>query len=83
MPRVHENGGFKVYIYLPPREHGPAHVHVLYADGEVVVRIGTGSALEPHRVFGPIRDVDVVRAVRIVEEVEEALLGAWRKHHGE
>ena len=24
MPHVHEIGGFKVYIYLPPSEHGPA-----------------------------------------------------------
>jgi hypothetical protein len=82
MPRVHEAGGFRVYIYLPPREHGPAHVHVLKAGSEVVVHIGTGAALEPHRVFGPIKDTDVIRAIRIVEAIEEYLLEEWRRYHG-
>jgi len=82
MPRVHDADGFKVYIYLPPSEHGPAHVHVLKAGGEVVVRIGTGTALEPCRIFGPMKDADVVRAVRIVEAIEEYLLVEWRRHHG-
>lgn len=83
MPRVHEVDGFKVYIYLPPGEHGPAHVHVLKAGGEVVVQIGTGVALEPYRVFGPMRDADALRAVRIVEAVEDYLLEEWRRHHGD
>ena len=81
MPRVHEVDGFRVYIYLPPREHGPAHVHVLKAGSEVVVQIGTGEALRPYRVFGPIRASEVVRAVRIVEAVEDYLLKEWRRHH--
>jgi hypothetical protein len=83
MPRVHETDGFKVYVYLPPSEHGPAHVHVLKAGGEVVVQIGTGAPLEPYRVFGTIKDAEVVRAVRIVEAVEEYLLDEWRRHHGD
>lgn len=81
MPKVHEARGFRVYIRHPPREHGPAHVHVQHASGEVVVHIGTGAALEPFRVFGAIRDADVVRAVRIVEAIEEFLLTEWRKYH--
>jgi hypothetical protein len=82
MPRVHEVGGFKVYIYLPPAEHGPPHVHVIKAGSEVVIHIGTGSALMPHRVFGPISDREVVRAVRLVESIENELLKKWRTHHG-
>jgi hypothetical protein len=81
MPRVYQAGGFKVYIYLPPSEHGPPHVHVLRGGGQVVVHIGTGTALEPFRVFGRMKDADVVRAVRIVEAVEELLLEEWRKYH--
>jgi len=81
MPRVHEAGGFKVYIYLPPGEHGPPHVHVIKAGSEVVIHIGTGKALEPHRVYGPISDRQVVRAVRLVEALEQELLERWRMHH--
>jgi Domain of unknown function (DUF4160) len=83
VPRIHEADGFKIYIYLPPSEHGPAHVHVLKAGGEVVVHIGTGVELVPHRVFGTIKDSDVVRAVRMVEAIEDSLLDQWRKHHGD
>jgi hypothetical protein len=35
MPTVLVQGGFKVRILLPPREHGPAHVHVHKAGGLV------------------------------------------------
>jgi hypothetical protein len=82
MPRVHETRGFKIYIYLPPTEHGPPHVHVLKAGGEVLIEIGTGAPLEPYRVFGSISDKDVARAVRIVQEIEQHLIVAWRIHHG-
>lgn len=82
MPRVHEAGGFKVYIYLPPAEHGPPHVHVVKAGSEIVIHIGTGKALQPRRVFGPISDRDVVRAVRLVESLEDELLEKWREYHG-
>lgn len=81
--RVYEVDGFKVYIYLPPREHGPGHVHVLKAGSEVVVQIGTGAPLEPYRVFGAMKGADVVRAVGIAEAVEEHLLEEWRKHRGD
>jgi hypothetical protein len=36
MPKVHDEGGYQVYVYNPPREHGPAHVHVFRAAGEIV-----------------------------------------------
>jgi hypothetical protein len=82
MPRVYEAGGFKVYIYLPPAEHGPPHVHVVKAGSEVVIHIGTGTALVPHRVFGPISDREIVRAVRLVESIEKNLLEQWSTYHG-
>ena len=80
MPQVHQIGGFRIYIYPPPSEHTPAHVHVLKDAGEVVVRIGTGVGLEPYRVFGSIKRTDVIRAIRIVES---QLLEEWRKCHDE
>ncbi len=83
MPKVHEIGGFRIYVYLPPSEHAPAHVRVLKDAGEVVVRIGTGLGLEPYRVFGSIKRADVIRAIRIVESIEAHLLEEWRKYHDE
>ena len=83
MPQVHQIAGFRIYIYLPPGEHTPAHVHVLKDAGEVVIRIGTGLGLEAYRVFGPIKRTDVIRAIRIVESIETQLLEEWRKYHDE
>ena len=51
--------------------------------GQVVVHIGTGAELEPYRVYGAIRGSEIVRAVRIIETIEEYLLDQWRKHHGD
>jgi hypothetical protein len=83
MPQVHQTGGFRIYVYRPPSEHGPPHVHVLKDAGEVVVRIGTGISLEPYRAFGQIKRADVIRAIRIVESLEVHLLEEWRKYHDE
>ena len=41
MVKVHDEGAFRVYIYAPPREHQPPHVHVeCTRGGELVVRLG-------------------------------------------
>lgn len=39
MPTVIQRDGFRVVIFLPPREHGPAHVHVCKAGTEVVITL--------------------------------------------
>lgn len=38
VPTVLRVDGFRVVIYLPPREHDPPHVHVWKGDGEVVIK---------------------------------------------
>lgn len=41
MVKVHDEGAFRVYVYSPPREHEPPHVHVECArGGELLVRLG-------------------------------------------
>jgi len=83
MPTVLRVDGFRAIIFLPPREHGPAHVHVLKANGEIVIELATDD--EPQRV----RDVygmtgrDVIRAFRIVEDHSAMLWTEWRKYHGD
>ena len=82
MPTVLREDGFVVRIYGPPREHPPPHVHVeLGANAVVVIRLGTDHKPPAvWQVFG-MRDRDVVRAFRLVEEHHAAIAHAWRTIH--
>ena len=65
---VHEEGAFRVYVYSPPREHQPPHVHVeCTRGGEVLIQLGdenTAPALwQNHHMSA----VDAREALRIVE----------------
>ena len=82
MPEAHREGGFVFQIYLPPREHGPPHVHVHKDGHHVVIALGG-----PHAPAFPLRASgmsarDVVRAVRIVEANKSKLVAEWERHHG-
>lgn len=83
MPTVLQLRGFAVRIYLPPREHGPAHVHVHRNGGSVVIVLPTATReLSIRRVF-EMRDATVIAACRVVEENADFLLHAWRRYHGD
>ena len=82
MPTVLVQGGFKVRILLPPREHGPAHVHVHKAGGLVVIDLPTEGRGVRIRTVSRMRVPDVIGAVRLVEANGAMLLGEWRRHHG-
>lgn len=73
---------FRVVIFLPPREHGPPHVHVRNAGGEVVIDLAALGRPQTIREVGGMRTNDVVAAFRIVEEQTEYLLRRWREYHG-
>lgn len=83
MPTVLNVGGFQVRILLPPREHGPAHVHVRKAGAVVVIDLPDGDRPLGIRSVRRMRAVDVVAAVRLVEANAEMLLEQWRKYRGE
>ena len=82
MPTVLVRDGFRVRIYLPPREHAPPHVHVIRAGAEIVIALGSADSppevLEVHHM----RTSDVVRAYRIVEAHQPMLLQSWSHYHG-
>ena len=81
MPTVLRRGGFRVQILLPPREHGPAHVHVAGAGGVVTIVLPEGGRpMRVRKVIG-MRDVDVVAAIRLVEENIAFLLVQWHLYH--
>ena len=70
-------------IFLPPREHGPPHVHVVKGGAEVVIRLGqTGGPIKLVKVYG-MKTSDIVRAVRLVEVWNDDLLAMWKATHGE
>ena len=81
-PTVLSERGFAVRIYLQPREHGPAHVHVVKGDGEIIIRLGDDpSGIEIREVFR-MREAEVRVALRIVSEHHAELVDAWRRYHG-
>jgi len=82
VPTVLRDGGFHVRILLPPREHGPPHVHVRKARAVVVIDLPhEGKAIGIRRIRR-MRDTDVMTAFRLVEANVELLLEQWRKYHG-
>lgn len=83
MPTILNVGGFQVRIRLPPREHGPPHVHVRKAGAVVVIDLPDGDRPLGIRTVRRMRAVDVVAAVRLVDANAEMLLEQWRKYHGE
>ena len=82
MPTVLRHDGFRIVIFLPPREHHPPHVHVQNADGEVVVELATQDSPQRIRQVAGMRDRDVLRAFWLVEARTEYLHVCWRRYHG-
>jgi len=83
LPTVIRSAGFAVRILLPPREHGPPHVHVVKAGASVVIGLGTAEGpVKLVKVHG-MKDRDVVRAVRLVTIWKAHLLATWKTIHGE
>jgi hypothetical protein len=69
-------------MYLPPREHGPAYVHVWKDGTEVVIDLATAGRPQKIRAIFRMRTADTQTAFWIVEEHTEHLLTCWRKCHG-
>lgn len=66
-------------VYLPPAEHGPAHVHVMNADGKAKIEL---APIRLVKVWRRMTDADVRAAISIVERNVDFLLNEWRKIHG-
>ena len=80
MPTVLDANGFQVRV--PPREHGPPHVHVHKGGAEVVITLPDGEFPLAIRTIHGMKTADVVAAFRLVEAHLEPLRAAWRPHHG-
>ena len=79
MPEIFRQGSFVVSVLLPPREHGPAHVHVRCPEGFMVVQ------LEPSLLIREAQGVKTSTAREILSAIEaryDECLAAWRRYHG-
>ena len=82
MPEVLRESGFVFMIYSPPREHGPAHVHVHKSGTVAVLSLGDErTPVFPLRVSRMSRR-DVLKVVRMAQANREKLLTEWEKLHG-
>ena len=82
MPTVLRLNGFRVVIFLPPREHAPPHVLVQHATGEAVIRLASGGATQSLVSVTGLRDADAARAFWMVESHSKYLLERWMEIHG-
>ncbi len=83
MAKAHEEAGFRFYIRNPPREHGPPHVHVQKAGGEVSINlVPTDDEPLIREAFG-MKPADIAKAVRLVEANIDILMAVWRRLHGD
>lgn len=84
MPTVIRQGGFRVRIFGPPREHGPPHVHVYKgSEAVVVIRLGLPGQGIAIREIHKMKRADVVKAYRLVEAHAYTLRKAWEHIHGQ
>lgn len=82
MPTVFERDGWQIKVFLPPREHGPPHVHVYKAGDVAVITLpGAEHPLTIRSISKYMKDADVVLAVRLVEANIDACWAHWRKYH--
>lgn len=82
MPTVLRVNGFRVVVFLPPREHAPPHVHVRNARGEVVIELATGGKPQKIRSASKMPAADIAQAFWLVEDNTAYLLSKWEKYHG-
>jgi Domain of unknown function (DUF4160) len=75
MPTVLQIDGFEVMIY--PNDHGPPHVHVFRAEGEVIINIGDSTV----RDAWEMKAKDIRRAQELVEQNREFLMEEWDRLH--
>lgn len=77
---IAENGHWKIKVYAPPREHGPAHVHVLSKSDRSEVKI----SLESYEVLGKTRFTrkSIKKILKFIDDNYNQLMDAWEALHG-
>lgn len=77
MPTVLRERGFSVRIYL--NDHPPAHVHVVSANGQA--KINLGSKNDPPsllKIWG-MSDQEALKALELIKAHQKDLLQQWKQ----
>jgi hypothetical protein len=83
MVKIYDEGPFRVYVYSPPREHQPPHVHLeCTRGGEVLIRLGEEDTAPSLWQNHHMSTADARQALRIVEDHQLLFLAEWRRLHG-
>jgi hypothetical protein len=83
MVKVFDDGAFRVYVYSPPREHQPPHVHVECSrGGEVLVKLGDQETAPTLWLNHHMSIADARQALRTVETHQSRFIAEWGKLHG-
>ena len=77
MPTVLRESGFSVKIYT--EDHAPMHVHVRHQNREAVILLGDEIADVSIRENRGLNAAQLRRAVNIVKEHRQFLIGEWRE----
>ncbi len=77
---VIENSKWKIKVYAPPKEHGPAHVHVIAKGEKAEVKI----SLETLHVIGSTKfsKHTLKGIIKYIHENYEILWKYWEALHG-
>jgi hypothetical protein len=79
MVTIFRADGLRFVIFVD--DHEPAHVHV-FGDGEAKINL-LGLGGEPELIWADgMKRGDIRKAMRIVEEQQDAFLESWRNIHG-
>ncbi|MBC7971265.1 MAG: DUF4160 domain-containing protein, partial [Verrucomicrobia bacterium] len=80
MPTVLRKDGFRIVIYFD--DHLPSHVHVLSAESEVKIKLGSETEQPTVLEYRGDRRT-AVKAFQLVISHQTFLLEAWKQIHGE
>jgi len=79
MVTIFRADGLRFVIFVD--DHEPAHVHV-FGDGEAKINL-LGLSGEPELIWADgMKRGDIRKAMRIVEEQQDAFLESWSNIHG-
>ncbi len=79
-PTILRREGFRIMIY--DDDHLPMHVHVLKAEGEVIINLGDATTPPWVRKNINMKPRTEHRALEIVGENQDRLIQEWRRRNG-
>ena len=80
MPTIFRVGGLRIVIF--PNDHRPAHVHVIGADGEARIAIGSATRRPALLENDRLSRRSIALALVAIDENHQLLQSKWDEIHG-